>query len=228
MSQEKPKKKEIDEKTEKNKTEEEKKEEKKTEKKEVKKEEKENEKENEKEKEKEKEKEEEEKEKEEELPDPPYEWKQQPDTATVVLKIPEKIRGKNINYKLTVTHLTVGIKGEDPIIDGELWGKAEPEDSIWTLESVKGGKELTINLVKRGNGWWDSFIKGHKKMKQEDMVPDPISISDMDQESAREVNKMVFDMRQKQMGLPSSDELSKREKLQKQFPQFDFSQAKFN
>ena len=44
------------------------------------------------------------------------------------------------------------------------------------------------------------------------------------------VSKMMFDMKQKEKGLPSSDELQKREKLQefmKANPQFDFSKAKF-
>ena len=78
--------------------------------------------------------------------------------------------------------------------------------------------------------WWDSLVKGEQPIDTQKINPEPSKISDLDGDMKTSVNKMVFDMQQKQKGLPSSDELEKRQKLEafmKANPQLDFSQAKF-
>jgi len=162
-----------------------------------------------------------------------YVWTQTLDEAKLMIAFDGKYKGRDFNVSLTPTHLTVGIKGEEPIIKNQEWFEAiNSEESNWILEPTSdGGKLFQISIQKWSdrNSWWASALKGDAKIDTGKIQPETSKVSDLDGEMKGTVDKMMFDMRQKQMGLPSSDELGKQDKIKdfmKAHPEMDFSKAK--
>jgi len=162
-----------------------------------------------------------------------YTWTQTLEEAKMTMTFDPKYKGRDFVVKLTPTHLTVGLKNETPIINNEQWiENIDSEESNWILEpTADGQKSLQINIMKwsNRNSWWDSCIKGDPKINTQKIQPETSKVSDLDGEMKGTVEKMMFDMKQKQMGLPSSDDLQKQDKIKdfmKAHPEMDFSKAK--
>lgn len=123
------------------------------------------------------------------------------------------------------------MKGQPLIIDGNFHKKIKTADSLWTLETDGPKRTLQLTLVKvEGMNWWNCVIEGDPKINTQKVEPESSKLSDLDGDTRKTVEKMMFDQNQKQRGLPTSDELEKRNKL-KAFmdahPEMDFSKAKF-
>ena len=163
-----------------------------------------------------------------------YSWGQM-DIMEITINVPlaKEIRSKDLDIKYDDKHLKVAIKGKEPIIDGELFGAIDSESLIWTIdENIKGEKNLNITFEKREQTWWESIIKGDKvKVDTGKISPEASNLSDIkDPELKAQVEKMMFDTRQKQMGKPTSDILQKCPQIEdfmKAHPEMDFSHAKF-
>lgn len=140
----------------------------------------------------------------------------------------EKFRGKDCDVQFTPSRIKAGLKGQPPIINGELFAKIESEDSTWTLVD---SNTLCIVLFKINKmEWWSRVVKTDPEINTRKIQPENSKLSELDDETGAMVRKMMFDQQQKQMGKPTSDELKKHEMLDKfkaAHPEMDFSNAKF-
>ncbi|KAH8582682.1 CS domain-containing [Cryptosporidium sp. chipmunk genotype I] len=157
-----------------------------------------------------------------------YLWTQTLGTVEVLINTVPGLKSRDCNINIGSNKLKVTVKGE-VIIDGELNSKVKPDECLW---SIIDGKTIQIVLEKQENiNWWSCVIKGDPEIDTTKIVPENSKLSDLDPETRATVEKMMFDQRQKAMGLPTSDNLRQHELLEKfkaAHPEMDFSQAKIN
>ncbi|KAI0756907.1 nuclear movement protein nudC [Daedaleopsis nitida] len=159
----------------------------------------------------------------------PYRWTQQLGDVDITVPVPKGTRARDLTVVIQKKKLSVGLKGKEPIMSGELCKEIKIDDSTWTLEDQES---ILIHLEKLNQQqWWENVLTHHPKLDTTKIQPENSKLSDLDGETRAMVEKMMFDNQQKQMGKPTSDEIKKMEtlkKFQEAHPELDFSQAKIS
>jgi len=74
-----------------------------------------------------------------------YTWDQTIESVTVSIAVPSGTRGRDIAVDMSGSRLRAGLRGEPPMVDGELYGRIKTADSLWQLEG--GVVEITMEKV---------------------------------------------------------------------------------
>lgn len=99
-----------------------------------------------------------------------YTWTQTLSELSVVIKVPIGTKSKMLDIDIKNTKIRVGVKGQTPIVDGELHKRIIVDDSFWTLED---GRDLVLTLQKDNKmEWWKCVMIGDPEINTQKVQPE--------------------------------------------------------
>ncbi|XP_065617564.1 uncharacterized protein LOC112025216 [Quercus suber] len=116
-----------------------------------------------------------------------YSWTQTLEEVTLNVPVPTGTKSRSVVCEIKKNHLKVGLKGQPPIIDGELFGPVKPDDCNWSREDQNA---ISIHLTKNDKmEWWKSVVKGDPEIDTQKVEPESSKLSDLDPETRQSVEK---------------------------------------
>jgi hypothetical protein len=127
----------------------------------------------------------------------PYTWRQQLSDVDIEVPVPKGTRAKQLDVVIKKKQFTVGLKGQEPIMSGELCKEIKVEDSTWTVGTyatfavdyalifcAEDQQLVLVHLEKLNQQqWWENVLTHHPKIDTKKIVPEQSKLSDLDGET---------------------------------------------
>jgi len=143
-----------------------------------------------------------------------YVWSQSIGDVDIRVKVPPHIRrGADVKVDIGKKKLRVAFKDASgtmfTAIDGELTWDIHPDEAIWTLVP---GEHIHVNLEKVQERWWDAVLVNEQKINVR-KIDASRPMTDLDEEAQAKIDELMYNDRQKKLGLPQSHEKKVHEML---------------
>jgi len=129
----------------------------------------------------------------------------------VQIPIPQGTTSKQVEVKIKAKHLSAGLKGQAPIVEGELCEKVKVEDSFW---SIDGNRYLNINFEKAYEAIWKCVVLGDEEIDTK-TVDNSKKIEEFDLETQGHLQKVLYEQERKKAGLLTTEEEEQRKLMEK-------------
>jgi hypothetical protein len=142
-----------------------------------------------------------------------YFWQQTLDELSVHLCVPPGTAARDVRCEIRAGGVEVAVGGR-VLLKGAFPEpeRVRPADSLWTLEPRT--ETLVLQLEKTRQTWWDCVVQGEPRIDTQ-KVDSSRRIDEYDEATQAQIRKIMFDQRQAQQGLPSSDQLRADEILER-------------
>ena len=140
-----------------------------------------------------------------------YSWSQTDSEVVVTIPLAPNTATKSLCVLINTNELSIGIKGQPPILCGTFFKPIRADESLWCVEEKK---RLVATLFKSNlkyEEWWPHVCLQERQVDMKTLKPPSKHIRDLDGGAQATVSKMMFDQDQKRKGLPTSDEQKMQE-----------------
>jgi len=89
-----------------------------------------------------------------------YSWTQSTEEVEVRVPIPATMKARDVDVVFNVRKLRAGLKGQAPLLDGELGGSVRPDECTWSIAGSGAERHLLISMEKQTEGRWTACLEG--------------------------------------------------------------------
>lgn len=139
-----------------------------------------------------------------------YSWSQSLLEVDILVNLPQNVTAKGLDVTIHSNHISVKLKDNGTIFEGELCEKCRQNEAIWSVQN----NVLNIHLDKVKEKWWNRLIVTEPKL---DLATLDCSrpFEELSDEAQAKIAELQWNQDRKRLGLPTSEQIAMQDVLKK-------------